>query len=78
MKALILNCLGKNDEADALAKAALRNGLKSHICWHVLGLLSRYKNEYQVSRVSLCHVSCVMCDVPLWHVPLCRVCVLST
>jgi peptide alpha-N-acetyltransferase len=50
MKALILNCMGKNEEADALAKAALRNGLKSHICWHVLGLLSRYKNEYQVSQ----------------------------
>ena len=43
MKALILNAMGQKEEAFALGKTALRNDMKSHICWHVYGLL--YKDE---------------------------------
>ncbi|KIW06834.1 uncharacterized protein PV09_02514 [Verruconis gallopava] len=41
MKALTLNAMGQTDEAFALAKQALQADMKSHICWHVYGLLYR-------------------------------------
>ena len=41
MQALLLNSLGQGEEAFALAKVALRNDMKSHVCWHVYGLLWR-------------------------------------
>ena len=41
MKALILNSQGKTDEAFALGKVALQCDMKSHVCWHVYGLLHR-------------------------------------
>lgn len=38
MKGLILNCLGKKEEAYELVRRGLRNDLKSHVCilpsWH--------------------------------------------
>ncbi|KAF2995813.1 hypothetical protein E8E13_001290 [Curvularia kusanoi] len=47
MKALILNSQGHGDEAFALCKEALRNDMKSHICWHVYGLLWRSVKNYE-------------------------------
>ncbi|ORY07791.1 NMDA receptor-regulated protein 1-domain-containing protein [Clohesyomyces aquaticus] len=47
MKALILNSTGQTDEAFALAKLALRNDMKSHVCWHVYGLLWRSQKNYE-------------------------------
>lgn len=41
MKALILNSTGQTDEAFTLAKLALKNDMKSHVCWHVYGILWR-------------------------------------
>lgn len=41
MKALIINSQGHSEEAFALAKEALKHDMKSHICWHVYGLLYR-------------------------------------
>src|SRR3954470_17355754 len=41
MKALTLNQLGQSEEAFALGKLALQKNMKSHICWHVYGLLYR-------------------------------------
>lgn len=32
MKGLILNCLGKKEEAYELVRRGLRNDLKSHVC----------------------------------------------
>lgn len=32
MKGLIMNCLGKKDEAYELVRRGLRNDLKSHVC----------------------------------------------
>ncbi|KAF2842372.1 TPR-like protein [Patellaria atrata CBS 101060] len=46
MKALIMNSQGHSDEAFALAKVALRNDMKSQICWHVYGILYRSQKNY--------------------------------
>lgn len=47
MKALILNSQGHGDEAFTLCKLALKNDMKSHICWHVYGLLWRSVKNYE-------------------------------
>ena len=47
MKALILNSQSHPEEAFALAKEALKNDMKSHICWHVYGLLWRSAKNFE-------------------------------
>ena len=47
MKALIINSQGNSEEAFALAKVALKNDMKSHICWHVYGLLYRSIKNFE-------------------------------
>lgn len=47
MKALVLSCQGKEAEAFELCKLALRNAMKSHVCWHVYGLLYRGVRNYE-------------------------------
>ncbi|KAI9696541.1 MAG: hypothetical protein M1836_005560 [Candelina mexicana] len=47
MKALIINSQGRPDEAFALAKVALKNDMKSHVCWHVYGLLYRAEKNFE-------------------------------
>lgn len=47
MKALIINSQGNSEEAFALAKLALKNDMKSHICWHVYGLLYRSVKNFE-------------------------------
>lgn len=47
MKALILNSTGKSEEAFALAKLALQSDMKSHVCWHVYGLLYRSDKNFE-------------------------------
>jgi len=47
MKGLILNCLEKKEEAYDFVKRGLKNDLKSHICWHVYGLLHRSDKNYE-------------------------------
>jgi peptide alpha-N-acetyltransferase len=46
MKALIINAQGKTDDAFALAKDALTIDMKSHICWHVYGILYRAQKNF--------------------------------
>ncbi|KAK3389486.1 NMDA receptor-regulated protein 1-domain-containing protein [Podospora didyma] len=46
MKALIMNAQGKTEEAFALAKDALTIDMKSHICWHVYGILYRTNKNF--------------------------------
>ncbi|EWM30147.1 tetratricopeptide repeat-containing protein [Nannochloropsis gaditana] len=41
MKGLILNCMERKEEAYELVKQGLRNDVRSHVCWHVFGLLHR-------------------------------------
>ncbi|RFU35927.1 hypothetical protein B7463_g393, partial [Scytalidium lignicola] len=47
MKALILNSQGKTEEAFALGKVALQCDMKSHVCWHVYGLLYRAAKNFE-------------------------------
>ena len=47
MKGLIMNCMNKKEEAYDLVKLGLKNDLKSHVCWHVYGLLYRSDNNYK-------------------------------
>lgn len=46
MKGLTYNCLKKKEEAHALVKKGLAMNIKSHVCWHVYGLLYRSENKY--------------------------------
>lgn len=46
MKGLILNCIGKKEEAYECVRKGLRNDLVSHVCWHVYGLLQRSEHKY--------------------------------
>ena len=47
MKALVTNCLEQKAEAYELAKRGLKLDIKSHVCWHVLGLLHRSDRNYK-------------------------------
>ncbi|GAB2269440.1 N-alpha-acetyltransferase 16, NatA auxiliary subunit [Dionaea muscipula] len=47
MKGLTLNCLDRKAEAYELVRLGLKNDLKSHVCWHVYGLLYRSDREYR-------------------------------
>ena len=48
MKGLVMNSMGadKKEEAYTLVKAGLRFDMRSHVCWHVHGLLHRSDKEY--------------------------------
>lgn len=47
MKGLTLNCMDAKSEAYELVRKGLKNDLKSHVCWHVYGLLYRSDREYR-------------------------------
>lgn len=49
MKGLITNSLGRTVEAFTIAKEALRQDMKSHVCWHVYGLLYRSEKNFEES-----------------------------
>ncbi|KAF3228644.1 hypothetical protein TWF191_002499 [Orbilia oligospora] len=46
MKGLLINCQGKTEEAFQIAKEALKQDMKSHVCWHVYGLLYRSQKNF--------------------------------
>ncbi|XP_013110195.1 N-alpha-acetyltransferase 15, NatA auxiliary subunit [Stomoxys calcitrans] len=46
MKGLTLNGLGRREEAYKYVRLGLRNDLRSHVCWHVYGLLQRSDKKY--------------------------------
>lgn len=47
MKGLIINCLGRTDEGFAIVKEALKYDMKSHVTWHVYGLLWRSVKNFE-------------------------------
>eukprot|EP00884_Botryococcus_braunii_P006970 jgi/Botrbrau1/16274/Bobra.0066s0055.1 len=47
MKGLILNCQDKKEEAYEFTKRGLKHDVKSHVCWHVYGLLHRSDRNYE-------------------------------
>lgn len=60
MKGLISNCLGLKLEAYELVKLGLRNGVRSHICWHVFGLL--HKSDKNLKEASKCYLNALRID----------------
>ncbi|KAH9714680.1 N-terminal acetyltransferase A complex auxiliary subunit NAA15 [Citrus sinensis] len=47
MKGLTLNCMDRKSEAYELVRLGVKNDIKSHVCWHVYGLLYRSDREYR-------------------------------
>ena len=47
MKGLTLNALDKKSEAIDYVRRGLRMDMRSHICWHVYGLLYRSERDYR-------------------------------
>ena len=47
MKGLILSCLDRKEEAYELAKLGVKKDIRSHITWHVLGLVHRSDRNYR-------------------------------
>ena len=47
MKGLTLNYLDRKPEAYELVRCGLKHDLRSHVCWHVYGLLYRSDREYR-------------------------------
>ena len=45
MKGLTLNNLGRKEEAYDYVRRGLRADLRSHVCWHVYGLLQVCRNQ---------------------------------
>lgn len=49
MKGLILNSFGKKAEALDFARRGLKNDVRSHVCWHVFGVLQKNEHKYEDS-----------------------------
>ncbi|XP_022723349.1 N-terminal acetyltransferase A complex auxiliary subunit NAA15-like isoform X4 [Durio zibethinus] len=47
MEGLTLNCMDRKTEAYELVRLGVKNDVKSHVCWHVYGLLYRSDREYR-------------------------------
>ncbi|KAG5641987.1 hypothetical protein DXG03_003816 [Asterophora parasitica] len=47
MKGLVLTHMGKREEGIDLVKKGVRLDLKSHICWHVFGLIQKGQKNYE-------------------------------
>ncbi len=47
MKGLLFNCQQKKDEAYEMVKLGLKNNIRSHVCWHVYGLIYRSDRNYK-------------------------------
>ncbi|KAF9897384.1 N-alpha-acetyltransferase 16, NatA auxiliary subunit, partial [Lobosporangium transversale] len=60
MKGLFYNQMDKKEEAYELVKKGLRQDLKSHICWHVFGLLYRSDKNYE--EASKCYINALKYD----------------
>ena len=46
MKGLILNSMGKKDEALENIRNGIKNNITSHVVWHVYGLYQRSERKY--------------------------------
>lgn len=46
MKGLTLNALDRKEEAHDLVRRGLKLNMRSHVCWHVYGLLYRSDHDY--------------------------------
>lgn len=60
VKGILLNGLKRKEEAYALVKQGVRNNLKSHISWHIYGLL--YREDKKYSEAIKCYNSALRFD----------------
>ena len=60
MKGLLLSCLEKKEDAYELARKGLKADLRSHVCWHVLGLI--YRSDRNYAESSKCYKSALRMD----------------
>ena len=60
MKGLIFNCMGKKDEGLELVKSGVRNDVRSHVCWHVYGLI--YKGDDNFPEAIKCYLNALKID----------------
>ena len=60
MKGLTLNCLERKEEAYDFVKRGLRNDLRSHVCWHVFGLL--YRSDHEYKEAIKCYLNALRLD----------------
>lgn len=60
MKGLTLNCMSKKDEAYDLVRKGLKCDLKSHVCWHVYGLL--YRSDRVYNEAAKCYLNALRID----------------
>ncbi len=49
MKGLVVNSMGKKDEAYELVKLGVKNDIRSSVCWHVYGLIYKSDNNFKES-----------------------------
>jgi tetratricopeptide (TPR) repeat protein len=47
MKGLVLYQLKRHDEARQLSKQGVKENIKSHVCWHVQGIIYRCDRNYE-------------------------------
>jgi tetratricopeptide (TPR) repeat protein len=47
MRGLILNCMERKVEAYEFVKKGLAKDIRSHVCWHVFGLVHRSDRDYK-------------------------------
>lgn len=60
MKGLILNSMGKKEESYELVKNGLKNDVRSHVCWHVFGLL--YRSDHNYKEAIKCYLNALRID----------------
>lgn len=60
MKGLILNNMGKKEESYELVKLGLKNDVRSHVCWHVFGLL--YRSDRNYKEAIKCYLNALRID----------------
>lgn len=49
MRGLILNCVGKHEEAMETVRKGLKHDIKSYVCWHVYGQVYRSDKQYDMA-----------------------------
>lgn len=60
MKGLTLNCLDKKEEAYEFVRSGIKHDLKSHVCWHVFGLL--YRSDRNYNEAIKCYRNAIRID----------------
>lgn len=60
MRGLLLHCMDKREEGFEFVRKGLKCNLKSHVCWHVYGIL--YRGERNYVEASKCYLNALKWD----------------